>query len=79
MNKTLDFLYRYTILHIQLRDKDIIMTYDQLSEEAQEALKNMVWACINHGICMGMDEGYHDDDSKRAFREELEAFSGFKS
>jgi len=55
------------------------MTYDQLSEEAQEALKNMVWACINHGICMGMDEGYHDDDSKRAFREELEAFSGFKS
>lgn len=66
-------------MNIQLKGKDIIMDYDKLSNEAKETLKGMVEHCINHGIGMGMDEGYHDDDSKREFRKELESFSGYKA
>jgi hypothetical protein len=53
------------------------MNYDQLSEEAKSTIKVMVEHCINHGLCMGMDEGIacFDSGKKHEFRQELEAFS----
>ncbi|RZD19704.1 hypothetical protein [Pseudoalteromonas sp. MEBiC 03485] len=60
-------------------------TYDQLSDEAKETLKVMVEYCINHNLCMGMDEGFaqfgsdEQDEVKHHFRQELEAFCGFEN
>ena len=57
------------------------MNYDDLSTEAKETLKGMVQYCIEHGFCMGMDEGlmqhpFHTEvEVRRGFRVELEMFS----
>ena len=51
------------------------MEWDQLSDEAKEVAKGMIEFCINKGYCMGMDEGFKDEDHKHDFRLELERFS----
>lgn len=55
------------------------MEYNDLSDEAKEVVKSMVYHCINIGACMGMDEGFKNvsGTKKHKFREELEAFSDF--
>jgi len=52
------------------------MTFDELSDEAQATAKMMIEHCINHGLCMGMDEGFDNFDQsvKHQFRIELESF-----
>jgi hypothetical protein len=56
------------------------MDYENLSDEAREVVKSMVYHCINQGACMGMDEGFcsfDEPEKKHPFRIELEKFSGF--
>jgi len=33
------------------------MEYEKLTDEAKDVVKSMVKFCIEHGYCMGMDEG----------------------
>ncbi len=56
------------------------LAYEDLSDEAKVDVKGMVEYCINHGVVMGMDEGYVDYEQKikHPFRIELEKFSGYK-
>lgn len=39
------------------------LQYDQLSQEAKEVVRSMVYHCINQGQCMGMDEGFVSFDN----------------
>jgi hypothetical protein len=50
--------------------------FHEMSKDAQETAKGMIEFCINNGYCMGMDEGWTKHDRKRAFRKQLEEFSG---
>lgn len=53
--------------------------FDNLSEEAQEVALGMIEYCINHGCCMGMDEGLDLDTGKaQPFRRELEQLVGWE-
>ena len=49
-----------------------------LSKDAKESLQAMVDYCLNHGIGMGMDEGFkcHESGNKHSFRLEIEQFCG---
>lgn len=54
------------------------MTYADLSDDAKETVKEMVYYCVNHGCCMGMEEGIDlDTGEKMSVRKELEAFAGY--
>ena len=48
------------------------MDYENLSDEAKETLKGMAEFCINHGYCMGMDEGRDENGKKHGFVVEIE-------
>jgi hypothetical protein len=45
-----------------------------MSKEAQEAAVNMIYYCVENGLCMGMDYGLKKDDKPRSFRKHLENF-----
>ncbi|AIW22300.1 hypothetical protein F0267_01280 [Vibrio coralliilyticus] len=51
------------------------MKIENLSDDAKESLVAMIQHCTSHGIGMGMDEGFDDDDKKRPFRLELESLA----
>lgn len=55
--------------------------FNALSKEAQDTAKGMIEHCINHGYCMGMDEGFDNFDQsvKHHFRIELEDFVGINN
>ena len=53
-----------------------MLSFEELSDEAQTDVRYMVEFCINQGYCMGMDEGLKEDGSALPFRKELEEFSG---
>ena len=48
-----------------------------LSREAASTLRGMVEYCLNHRVCMGMDEGFKsfDPEEEHDFVKELRAFS----
>ena len=59
-----------------------------LSPESLQIARDMIHYCIQNGIGMGMDEGWHEKLNKRGepvrfrkrkFRKELEGFCDFKS
>ena len=43
-----------------------------LSDEAREVALSMIEFCLDNHYCMGMNEGFNDDDTKEVFRVELE-------
>lgn len=53
------------------------MKFEELSKDAKESLVAMVEHCIEHGIAMGMDEGFSDAENheEHPFRKELKAFT----
>lgn len=62
--------------------------FETLSPEAKEVALNMIHYCIENGIGMGMDEGWHERTDKygsptrsrkRKFRKELEGLCAFRS
>jgi len=58
-----------------------MMKFDELSPDAQETIIGMIEYCLNHGLCMGMDEGFLDIDNqtKHTFRAEIEQFISDKN
>lgn len=52
----------------------ITVNFNKLSKDAQLTAVGMIEYCIEHGIGMGMDEGWTRDNQKRAFRKQLEDF-----
>lgn len=53
------------------------MKFEELSEDAKESALAMIEYCVEHGIAMGMDEGFADPmtHEKHEFRKELEKFT----
>lgn len=60
------------------------MKYEDLSDEAKEVIKDMVYFCICNGFRMGRDEGLEEfgdcemPAKPRPFRKELEEFAEYK-
>lgn len=54
---------------------DPAYVFDNMGKEAQACAAAMVAYCIQHGCCMGQDEGLLADGKPRRFRKQLEAFA----
>ena len=51
-----------------------VVRFSKLSAEAQKAIVEMVDYCIDHGCCMGQNEGMTDRLKPLSFRRQLEEF-----